>query len=98
MTSAGDGTPDRHAAVDFRGFTLERRGMARGPARAAAGGRDGGQLVRAGARGHACPAARRGRYRTKAERADRQRRESPRAHRARLPAWAAQFTPDSGAR
>jgi len=32
-----------------------------------------------GARGHACPAARRGRYRTKAERADRQRRESSRA-------------------
>ena len=28
--------------------------MARGPARAAAGGRDGGQSVRAGARGHAC--------------------------------------------
>ncbi len=56
------------------------------------GGRDGGQLVRAGARGRAWPAARRGRYRTKAERADRQRRESPRAHRARLPAQAAPFT------
>jgi hypothetical protein len=38
------------------------------------GGRDGGQLVTGGARGHAWPAARRGRWRTKAERADRQRR------------------------
>jgi hypothetical protein len=32
--------------------------------------------VRVGARGHGRPAARRGRHRTKAERADRQRRES----------------------
>jgi hypothetical protein len=30
--------------------------------------RDGGQLVMGGTRGRACPAARRGRYRTKAER------------------------------
>ena len=68
MISAGDGTPDRHAAVGFRGFMLARRRFVRDPARVAADGRDGGQLVRAGARGHACPAARRGRYRAKAER------------------------------
>ena len=43
-------------------------------------------------------AARRGRRRTKAERADRQRRESPRVHRVGPSGWAAQFTPDSGAR
>jgi hypothetical protein len=49
-------------------------------------------------RGRGWPAARRGRHRTKAERADRQRRGSPRAHRARLSARAAQFTPDSGLR
>jgi hypothetical protein len=65
----------------------------RGPARAVAGGRDGGRLVWGGARGRACPAARRGRYRTKAERADRQRRESPRAQRARLPARATRSHP-----
>jgi hypothetical protein len=40
-------------------------GMGRGPARAVAGGRDGGQLVRVGARGHVCPSARRGRDRPK---------------------------------
>ena len=46
MTSAGDGPdPDWYAVVDFRGFMLERRGEARGLARAVAGGRDGGQLV-----------------------------------------------------
>jgi hypothetical protein len=65
-----------------------------GPARAAVGGRDGGQLVRAGAQGRGCPAARRGRYRRKAERANRQRREP--AGAPRPPAnRAAQFTPMS---
>ena len=48
--------------------------------------------------GSRVPTARRGRFRPKAERADRQRRESPRAHRARLPARAAQLTPDPGSR
>jgi hypothetical protein len=74
------------------------RGMARGSARLPSGGLDGGQLVRAGARGRCWPAARRGRYRAKAERADRQRRESLRAHRARPPGRVARFTPDSGSR
>ena len=74
MTSAGDGIPDRHAAVDFCSFTPRCRDGA-GSARATTGGRDGGQLVRASVRGHACPAARRGRYRAKAERADRRRRD-----------------------
>jgi len=55
---------------------------------AAPNGRDGGRLARAGARGRCCPATRRGRYRTKAERADRQRRGPPRAHRARPPVMA----------
>jgi len=76
MTSAGDGTPDRHAAVRFRGLKLERR--ADGAESGA--GRDRWAWRRpagtGGARGHACPAARRGRHRTKAERADRQRRVS----------------------
>jgi hypothetical protein len=60
-----------HAAVDFRSFMLERRELARFRCRAVAGVRDDGRLMRAGARGHACTAARHGRYRTKAERADR---------------------------
>ena len=71
--------------------------VARGPARAAAGGRDGGQLVWASARvTRARPPAvavvglrRNGRTGNG---------ESPAAHRARLPARPAQFTPDSGSR
>jgi hypothetical protein len=48
MISAGDGTPDRNAAVGFRGFMPgapeEGRGVRRRPR---AGGRNGGQLVQA---------------------------------------------------
>jgi len=61
MICDGDGSADPYAAVDFRGFVLERRRDDADPARAAAGGRDGGLLVRVRARGRGWPTARRGR-------------------------------------
>ena len=54
MISAGDGTPDRLAAVCFRGSCWSARRKPRVRHGAAAGRRDSGQLVRAGARGHVC--------------------------------------------
>ena len=47
MTSAGDGEALAFDCETLRGFMLERLEVDAGPARAAAGGRDGGQLVRA---------------------------------------------------
>ena len=74
MTTPGMGTTlMARLPMNLRGFTLERRRMARVLRGPRAGGCGGGQLVTGGARGHACPAARRGRYRAKVERADRQR-------------------------
>jgi hypothetical protein len=53
-------SPDRGAlTVNIRGFTLERRESGVVLARAVLGGRDGGQLERAGARGDGRSAARR---------------------------------------
>jgi len=87
MISAGDGpflagTPLWTFVASCRGAARRARGLAR-PRPV---GVTAASWVWAGARGHACPAARRGRYRPKVERADRQRRGFPRAHRARLPA------------
>src|SRR5215831_17579974 len=81
MTSAGDGTPDRTPLWTFAASCGSARRMA------TASGADRGwwgsrrPAGTGGARGHACPTARRGRDRTKAERADRQRRESRGASR-----------------
>lgn len=61
MISAGDGDESGPGAltVNVRGFTLERREGGVVLARAVLGGRDGGQLVGAGARSHGRSAARR---------------------------------------
>ena len=76
MISAGDGDALTSMPRWTSAASCWSTGVGAGPARAVVGGRDGGQLVRAGTRGRCWPTARRGRYRTKAERADRQRRES----------------------
>jgi hypothetical protein len=98
MISAGDGLLADTPRWTFAASCRERRELG---ARSGAGR---GRLDMTAASwcgrcpGHVCPAARRGRFRTKAERADRQRRESPRAPRAREPDRAAQFIPDSASR
>jgi hypothetical protein len=63
MTSAGMGSLAKTSGCELPRFMLGRRDNGAGAARAAAGGRDGGQLLRGPMPGvTACPAARRGRF------------------------------------
>jgi len=99
MACAGDGdSPDWHSAMNVAASCQSARGRRR-----VLGGPWPVGVTAASWRGPVpSGVARAGRppwpFRAKAERADRQRRGPPRAHRARLPARAAQFAPDSGSR
>jgi hypothetical protein len=99
MISAGDGILNGTPAVIFRSFMPGRREQGRGVRReAAAGERDGGQLVRA------VPGVTRARPPAVAVIGLRRSGRTgngegpPRAHRARLPARAVQLTVDTGTR